>query len=150
MKVLFDTSVLVASTIAAHATHVVCYAWVDAVHDGRIEGFISCHSLAECYRVLTAMPTNPRMNSVNVWTHMQQNLESHFNIVELTFADYHHCLDRVASNNFRSGIVFDALIVQAALKANVDKLLALNSKHFERLWPNHTDQVINPTTTQVP
>ena len=111
MKVLFDTSILVASTLAAHADYTPSRPWLDAVHSGRINGLISCHTLAEYYRVLTAMPTRPRMRSVDVWTYMQQNFLSCFQVVELNLADYQTSLDFVATNNFRSGIVFDALII---------------------------------------
>jgi predicted nucleic acid-binding protein len=39
----------------------------------------------------------------------------------------------MVSLNLPGGGIFDALIAQAALKANVDQLLTLNPKHFNRL-----------------
>jgi predicted nucleic acid-binding protein len=39
----------------------------------------------------------------------------------------------MAALNLPGGSIFDALIAQAALKANVDILLTLNPNHFTRL-----------------
>ncbi|WP_242051572.1 hypothetical protein [Nostoc sp. FACHB-280] len=39
----------------------------------------------------------------------------------------------MATLNFPGGAIFDALIAQAALKAQVDILLTLNPNHFTRL-----------------
>jgi hypothetical protein len=49
-----------------------------------------------------------------------------------------------------SGIVFDAFIVQAALKSRADRLPPLNPQHVLRLGPHHSSEVIRPLTTQVP
>jgi len=150
MKVLFDTSVLIASVLISHPDHRLSKPWLEAAKAGRIECFVSCHSLAEFYRVMTALPITPVTSCLDVMNVLQTDVLVHSQIVDLTFADYQIVLHSLAQQNLRSGIVFDAIIVQAALKAGVDKLLTLNSKHFTGLWPNHTDQVINPTNTQVP
>ncbi|MDF5725257.1 MAG: hypothetical protein PUP91_33365 [Rhizonema sp. PD37] len=46
--------------------------------------------------------------------------------------EYLSAIERMAALNLQGGI-FDALIAQAALKANVDILLTLNPNHFTRL-----------------
>lgn len=150
MKVLFDTSVLLAAVVVSHPDHLASYPWLQAAKLGRIPCSVSCHSLAEFYRVMTALPVNRAISGQDVLTAIQTDILSHAQVIDLDFADYKIVLQKLAQQNLRSGIIFDALIVQAALKAGVDKLLTLNSKHFEQLWPNHTNQVINPTTTQVP
>jgi predicted nucleic acid-binding protein len=150
MKVLFDTSVLLAAVVVSHPDHPVSNPWLQAAKLGRIRCCVGCHSLAEFYRVMTALPVNRAISGMDVLSAMQTDILSHAQIVDLGFADYETILQRMAQNNHRSGIIFDALIIQAALKAGVDKLLTLNSRHFERLWPNHTDQVIHPSTTQAP
>ncbi len=150
MNVLFDTSVLVASTMQSHQDHAACRRWVEAAVGGRILLFVSCHSLAEFYRVLTSVKTVRQLSTNQVWRILADELLKIATVVELTQTDYIDCLSRLASANERGGIVFDAIIVQAALKAHVDKLLTLNDKHFRRIWPNHTDEVINPLTMQAP
>jgi predicted nucleic acid-binding protein len=150
VKVLFDTNVLVAAVLPTHAFHQSAKVWLEAAVTRRIELYVSCHTLAEMYRVLSAMTLTPARSTQDIHALFEQDIYPCATVVELTFADYQTVLQRVSRQNLRSGIVFDALIMQAALKAGVDKLLTLNSKHFEPLWPNHTDQVISPLTTQVP
>ena len=60
--VLFDTSVLVAAMLEEHPHHSKCFAWLQRVRSEEIEGFISTHSIAELYSVLTRFPRYPRIN----------------------------------------------------------------------------------------
>jgi predicted nucleic acid-binding protein len=60
MKVFLDTSVLVASVVQKHESHARAYAVLDRVHTEKDEGFISAHSLAEMYAVLTKLPPPSR------------------------------------------------------------------------------------------
>lgn len=90
------------------------------------------------------------MPAQDAWQLIHQQILPIATIVELQVPDYQNCLARLAGEGHRGGIIYDALIVQAALKAKVDKLLTLNDKHFQRVWPDHTDEVISPLTTQVP
>jgi predicted nucleic acid-binding protein len=39
----------------------------------------------------------------------------------------------MSNSNFSGGLVYDAIIVECALKAKVDEILTLNSKDFLRL-----------------
>ncbi len=52
---------------------------------------------------------------------------------------------RVSKLNLVSGAIFDALIAQAALKANADQLLTFNAKHFSRLGEDIASIVVTPT-----
>lgn len=36
---------------------------------------------------------------------------------------------------FSGGVIYDALIVHAAEKSNVDRILTFNEKHFQRVCP---------------
>lgn len=150
MNVLFDTNVLIAALVTLHPHHTGCRVWMEAAIHGRIQLVVSCHSLAEFYRVLTSMKASPQFTTRQVWQLLSDPILRVGTIVELTQADYLDCLQHLVTSHARGGIVFDALIVQAALKAKVDKLLTLNDKHFLQLWPDHTDEVISPLTTQVP
>ncbi len=150
MNVMFDTSVLVAATVTDHLHHGVSRPWLEAASAGRIDLFVSCHSLAEFYRVLTSIKSSPQFTTQQVWRILNEKILQFAKIVELTEADYTECLQRLMQAHERGGIVFDAIIVQAALKAKVDHLLTLNDSHFTRLRSNHAGEVINPLTTQVP
>ena len=59
MKVLFDTSVLVAAFEVSHPRHTACLPWLQQVQEEKIDGYLSTHTFAELYSVLTRLPVRP-------------------------------------------------------------------------------------------
>jgi predicted nucleic acid-binding protein len=59
MKVLFDTSVLVAAFEVSHPRHGICLPWLQRVQTSDIDGYVSTHTFAELYSVLTRLPVKP-------------------------------------------------------------------------------------------
>jgi len=53
--------------------------------------------------------------------------------IYLTDEDYFRIVENMINSNFSGGLVYDAIIVECALKAKVDEILTLNSKDFLRL-----------------
>ncbi|MBD2491522.1 PIN domain-containing protein [Aulosira sp. FACHB-615] len=132
MKVLFDTSALVPAIIVNHPQHSVCFTKIQSAKSGQIQGFISTHSLAETYSVITRLPVQPRISpqqAQSIVVDILQYLEG----VPLVVQDYQNAIAQMATLNLPGGAIFDALIAQAALKAQVDILLTLNPNHFTRL-----------------
>ena len=121
MLVLFDTSVLVAALIVSHPQHSACFPRLKAAESKQIEGFISTHSLAETYSVMTRFPIQPRITPTQTQS-IITDISQHLKIVLLLPDDYLTVIDRMAALNLQGGGIFDALIAQAALKANVDVL----------------------------
>lgn len=133
VRVLFDTNVIVASLSEAHEMYDRCKPWFDQAQiDQTIEGLISTHSLAECYSILTRLPPPYRISPATVDRLLTENL-TQFTRVSLTAEDYQTAIRRVVQLNISGGGIYDAVIAQAALKANVDLLLTCNAKHFIRL-----------------
>ncbi|MEH2459075.1 type II toxin-antitoxin system VapC family toxin [Nostoc sp.] len=132
MKVLFDTSVLVAALTVNHPKHSVCFSRLKAAKSLEVQGFISTHSLAETYSVITRLPIQPRITpqqAQRIIVDILQYLEG----IPLLSNDYQAAIAQMATLNFPGGGIFDALIAQAALKAEVAVLLTLNPNHFTRL-----------------
>ncbi|MBW4676877.1 MAG: PIN domain-containing protein [Desmonostoc geniculatum HA4340-LM1] len=132
MKVLFDTSVLVPALIVNHPKHSVCFSRLKAAESRQVQGFISTHSLAETYSVITRLPIQPRISpqqAQSIIVDISQYLEP----IPLLVNDYQAAIAEMATLNFPGGGIFDALIAQAALKAEVAILLTLNPNHFTRL-----------------
>jgi predicted nucleic acid-binding protein len=144
MKVLFDTNVLVAATIKAHPNHAITLPWIQKVRNKSIQGYISTHSIAELYAVMTRLPLAQPLNSQQVHDVIVNNLES-FHPVDLESSDYLEIIRNVAKLNITGGGIYDAIIAQAALKANVDILLTMNSKHFTRLGEHISRLVTDPS-----
>jgi len=132
MKVLFDTSVLVAALIVRHPKHSVCFPQLKAAESKQIQGFLSTHSLAETYSVITRLPIQPRIppqEAQRIIVDFLQYLEA----ISLFPSDYKIAIAQMSNLNIPGGGIFDALIAQAAMKAEVDVILTLNPNHFTRL-----------------
>jgi predicted nucleic acid-binding protein len=132
IKVLFDTSVLVSAIIVNHPQHSVCFSQIQAAQSGQIKGFISTHSLAETYSVITRLPVQPRINPQQAHS-IVLDISQYLEAVPLLVDDYQAAIAQMATLNLPGGGIFDALIAQAAVKAEVDALLTLNPNHFTRL-----------------
>lgn len=132
VKVLFDTSVIIAASLPQHPSHIPCFSQLQAVKTAQVHGCFSTHSLAELYSVLTRMPSTPRMSPQAVEL-LINGLLQYLEAVPLERSDYQAAIAQMSVLNLPGGGIFDALIAQAALKASVDRLLTLNPKHFNRL-----------------
>lgn len=132
MKVLFDTSVLIAAFVTHHPNHPACFSWLERAEQEQIQGVVSTHTLAEAYSVLTGTPNRSRI-SPSAARDLLTDLLQQFEAIPLVSEDYQTAVSRMVTLNLPGGGIFDALIAQAALKAKVDVVLTLNSKHFNRL-----------------
>ncbi|MCU0538252.1 MAG: PIN domain-containing protein [Hydrococcus sp. Prado102] len=144
MKVLFDTSVLVAAFEVSHPRHIVCLPWLQQVQEEEVDGYISTHTLAELYSVLTRLPIRPPISPVLAQRLLDENLQL-FAAIPLAADDYQQAIARMVRLNLPGGGIFDALIAQAALKAEVDLLLTLNPSHFTRLGQDLAQRVQVPS-----
>ena len=134
MNVLFDTSVIIAASLPQHPNHAPCFIDLQATKAVDIQGYLSTHSLAELYSVLTRMPSQPRMSPQDAKCLIDRHLE-HLETVTLERADYQAAIAQMTALKLPGGGIFDALIAQAALKSSAERLLTLNPKHFTRLSP---------------
>ena len=144
MKLLFDTSVFVSALITSHPRHEIAYPWLERAKVRDFELVASSHSLAELYSILSTYPSRPRFSPAECRSAIRENVETVATIVPLSASDYAVVLDEAASRGFSGGIVFDALIVRAARKAQVDRILTLNVNHFRRVWPEGADRIGAP------
>jgi predicted nucleic acid-binding protein len=132
VKVLFDTSVLVAGSLTQHPNYDPCVAQLQAAQLGQVQGYLSTHSLAETYSVLTRLPLQPRI-SASYAESVILNLLQYLEAVPLNLVDYQAAIAQMTALNLPGGGIFDALIAQAALKVAADRILTLNPRHFTRL-----------------
>jgi len=68
-----------------------------------------------------------------------------FVAIPLSADDYKQAIVCMVRLNLPGGGIFDALIAQAALKADVDILLTLNPSHFTRLGQDLAQRVKVPS-----
>ncbi|BAY06215.1 type II toxin-antitoxin system VapC family toxin [Anabaena sp. PCC 7938] len=93
IKVLFDTSVIVAGLWLEHPEHQKCLPWLQQVQTQAIQGIICTRTLAELYRVLTSLPIKPRLSPRITKQLIDTNLK-HFEIIPLTTEDYQQVVER--------------------------------------------------------
>ena len=144
MKVLFDTSVLVAGLVEAHPMHSRAFPWLEKATSGDIELVVSNHTLAELYSVLATLPLQPRISPAVAWQLTTGVLEASTAQIELSTADYKDVVSRMVELGLAGGIIYDGLIAWAAEKSGVDQLLTLNEDHFLRVWPENHELITTP------
>lgn len=144
MRVLLDTSVLVAAMVRAHPRNAAARPWLARAIAGEIGLVLAAHSLAELHATLTALPLKPRISAETAARLRDENLPATTEIVALEVEDYRVVLRRMAQLGLAGGIVYDGLIARAAEIAGVDRLVTLNESHFRRSWPAGVDRIGGP------
>jgi predicted nucleic acid-binding protein len=135
MKTLFDTSVLVAAIIEPHPMHTRALPWLQRAKAGEIDFLVASHTLVELYAVLTTLPLKPRVSPITAWRLVHDNVETSAKIISLSPSDYKDTIKYISELGLTGGIIYDALIVKAAQKSGVERLLTFNADDFIRLLP---------------
>jgi predicted nucleic acid-binding protein len=144
MKVMFDTSVLLAGMVEPHPVHDRVLPWLKRARAGDLEFFIARHTLAELYDILTVFPVSPRISPGTARSLIRENVAGPAKAISLSTSDYNSAIRRVSDLGLSGGIIHDALIARAAKKAQVDRLLTLNPDDFKRVWPEGASLIIEP------
>jgi predicted nucleic acid-binding protein len=144
VRVLFDTSVLVAGIVEAHPVHSRSLPWLQRVKERDFEFLVVSHSLAETYAVLTTLPVKPRISPSVARSLVRANIESSARIIPLSTSDYRTTIMKMAELGLSGGSSYDALIATVAQKVSADRLLTLNADDFYRVWPEGKDIISVP------
>ena len=144
MKILFDTSILIAALVESHPMHGRAFPWLKKAKTKAFEMVVAGHTLAELYAVLSTLPIKPRIVPAVAWRLICENVEATGKIISLTPAEYWTVIKQVSQSGLAGGIIYDALIAEVAQKAQVEQLLTLNSEHFKRVWPAGENKIITP------
>lgn len=137
MKVLLDTSVLVAAVVQKHPFQARALAILERVQNGRDEGLVSAHSLAEMYAILTRLPVPFRHSPEQALLSIEENVLKHFKVAALSGSDYGSLLREAALSGIQGGTIYDAILLKSAIKADVDRIYTLNLKHFQTVAPKN-------------
>lgn len=144
MKVMFDTSVLVAGMVEPHPMHERALPWLKRARSGDLEFFVASHTLAELYAVLTTLPVSPRISPGAAWRLIREDVIIPAKVTSISPSDYGAVIRRVADLGLSGGIIYDAIITKAAQKAQVDRILTLNLDDFTRVWPEGASLISLP------
>ena len=144
MRVLLDTSVLVAAIVEAHPMHSVALPWLQRTKAKVDTGLVAAHSLAELYAILTTLPLRRRIAPALAWELIQRNVLAALEVVALTVDDYAVVVARLSEMGMAGGVTYDALILEAADKGQADRIVTLNEADFQRVAPHLADRIASP------
>jgi predicted nucleic acid-binding protein len=144
MKVLLDTSVLVAALVEPHPEHQRALPWLTKGKSRTTELVISSHSIAELYAVLSTLPVSPRISPGLAWRLIHESVEPRVSIVLLSSADYLATIKHMSDMGLSGGAVYDGLIVKAAQKSGAARIVTINMNDFKRVWPEGADHIVAP------
>ena len=133
MDIFFDTTVLVAASVQNHPHFGRARPALQRVARGQDKGFISAHSTAEVYAVLTRLPVRPRILPLEALRLITENILPHFEQVGITKRDYLDALNIVGNGGWGGGKIYDALLLCSAAKCSVDRIYTFNLEDFRRL-----------------
>jgi predicted nucleic acid-binding protein len=133
LKVLFDTSVIVAALVDQLSNHAACFEVFRTYTTGRNRAVVSTHGLAECYSVLTTLPVVKRISASEALVLVRESVIARVEVVALDQSDYVEALSLVSRFGLAGGIVYDALHVAAARRAGCSRIYTNNVAHFRRI-----------------
>jgi predicted nucleic acid-binding protein len=125
--------VLIAAFVESYPKHKSALSFLTKAKNKEFELFVSSHTILEIYSVLTSAPFKPKITPQIVNRLIENNVKEIAKTIYLTDEDYFKIVENMSNSNFSGGLVYDAIIVECALKAKVDEILTLNSKDFLRL-----------------
>jgi predicted nucleic acid-binding protein len=144
VKVLFDTTMFVASFVEHHPHHARAFPWMKRAKAREFELLVSSHTLAELYAVLTSLPVAPRITPGIACKLIEENIEPIGTIAVLSPTDHSSTIRNMRDMGLAGGLVYDALVLSAAVASGVDKLLTLNASDLKRIRPEWSDRIIEP------
>ena len=144
MKIFLDTNVLVAACVEEHEHHARALPLVESVHDGKVEGVVSAHSLLETYAILTRLPRSPRITPLQAAQLVEENIVEHFGVVALTGKDYGALAHRLGQENIVGGKAYDALHLECASKSGAERIYTFNVRHFMELGSHLSATIAAP------
>ncbi len=150
MKAMLDTSTLIAAMLPDHVHHLEAHAWLKDAKQGKFEFFVSGHSIAEIYAVLTRLPRQPKILPSEAWQLIQENVVQNATVIQLTGIEYLQLIEKLAQLGIRGGQVYDAIIAQTAESCHAQQLVTLNVSHFQKVWPEGIQRIVSPLTTPPP
>lgn len=144
MKILIDTSVLVAALVDSHPAYARSRPHLAAASQRKFECLVAAQTLAEAFATLTRLAVSPRIAPAQADSLLQEDVRPHVTVVALSADDYWAVLNSQARLGLAGGTVYDALLLRAARKARADRILTLNRLHFRRVAPDIADKIVEP------
>ncbi|MCO6493421.1 MAG: PIN domain-containing protein [Phaeodactylibacter sp.] len=133
MKILLDTSALVAACVERHPHHLPAFEWLQKAKAGEVEAVVAAYSLLETFSVLTRAPFKPRIGPGEAQRLIARNISSIAGLAALTATEYSELIKKLAGKGFRGGVVYDGLILFCAKKSGARMIVTTNTSDYNRM-----------------
>ena len=130
MRVLLDTSCLVAAALPQHEHHAATVTDLARRRAAGQDFVMAAHAVFEAYAVLTRLPPPHRIAPADALAVLDRNWGKTAT-VSLTGAESWRVLRQHAAAGIGGGRVYDGQIAACAHKAKADEILTWNVRHFE-------------------
>lgn len=133
MRVFFDTSVIVAASVADHPHHSRAWPALQRVAMGKDQGFVGAHSIAETYAALTRVPVVPRIHPSEAARIVRDNVLRICSVVPADAAQYLEALATVQEKGLPGAKIYDALLLACAARSGAERVYTFNLGDFRVL-----------------
>ena len=133
MRILVDTSILIAICVQNHPNHDSARQWFRKAEQEQAELFISSHSLMEAYSVLTRAPFQPKIGADQAKEMLEKNVLSRVSLISLEGDAYVKLMQKLADGQIIGGKTYDAIILACAEASNTKQVITSNFKDFLKL-----------------
>jgi predicted nucleic acid-binding protein len=144
VNLFFDTSVLIAAASASHPHHAPALAAMALLRVDSHRGWMSQHTVAETYAILTSAPLVPRIHPSEALRIIEDNILPWISVVTLDPGDYIEVVRDMTAGGWRSGKIYDALHLRCAGKQPIDRIYTFNVKEFQQLAPHLSAKIGAP------
>jgi len=93
MKVLFDTSVLIAALLNARPRHLIAIKCLGKANEKTIDGYGCTHAHSESYSIFTLFSIYPKISPSAAKTLLFQNILNNLKIIELDGENYKNIIE---------------------------------------------------------
>ena len=133
MRVFFDTSGIVAASVADHPHHSRAWPALQRVAMGKDQGFVGAHSIAETYAALTRVPVVPRIHPSEAGRIVRDNVLRVCSVVPADSAQYLEALATVQEKGLPGAKIYDALLLACAARSGAERVYTFNLGDFREL-----------------
>jgi predicted nucleic acid-binding protein len=130
MRVLLDTTCLVAAAVTQHEHHAATAADLSRRRAAGHTFVMAAHAVLEAYAVLTRLPPPHRLAPADALSVLDRNW-GQAETIALTGAESWRVVRRHAASGIGGGRVYDGHIAACAQKAKVSEILTWNLRHFD-------------------
>lgn len=137
----YDTSVLVAAVQRIHPNHAESLKALSLA--SKRDAACGAHTVAETFSVLTRMPPPHRVPPEAAWVFLGQ-IRERLTIITLDEEDYFATMEQTVAAKRAGALIFDALLLQCARKANAERIYTWNARHFRAIAPDLAGRIAEP------